>query len=732
MGRWVNTLNQAMDYYVGERGAKDKESITSIQNMSVKITEVLLDTITEDKVNEAISKDAKAKELKETLEVFANLDKVRSSPATPLAQDKIKEYNVALLRRKLLEAQATIKEVTTPERLGTSVKQVLKTLGEVVKIFEQTKPDAKMVQGTVLLLKGLVQKLIALVPAALQKDMALYHQAEFCAQQIDKFAVRLQPFAPAEPWKQCTLAVKQLAVQFEQRKSAAMAADEEVQLQLTVQSANQELQKAQDELDKVTGFNPKVVADAFDTLAPLWPKAQKDSKCTDRLKAVCGAVEARVLESVDKALAEPQETAKPKVQGLLGFAQTYDKSKSQLIKAEGTGLVGSVKVKLDEARKAKDTAAVEKAIEEAGQLVGAAEEELNKDSHFNPKVVVESLEKLVPVWQQGQSIENRQRLKQVYNTVENRVIESAMKALQEKQGAKVEGLKKFGDTYDEIWCKLEERKVDHTEDEGGSHSGVVHLGLKERIGMHEELDKNLRTAEDELGKEHGMNTPLVVGALKELRVPWEQVDGRSNEAYTTRLEVIMTTITNRVTESFEKAVAEDSPKKQEALLQFASNYDATCAGLLGAYLAKRGKLEDKLASSDAAKQKREEQVDPKLKAIEEGFQNEPVATDKILQGFVEIQPFWEKRGVSEEMNSRLEKVKNSFCEHVKTTYSQSLAQNDDSVAEQLRKSAQQYDLICLKMAGFAMPDADDEWAKEFKGPLCQELSKMQEIHKAGK
>jgi len=156
-----------------------------------------------------------------------------------------------------------------------------------------------------------------------------------------------------------------------------------------------------------------VIVTSLETLVPLWPKVQKDRSCATRLAAVCNAVEFRVLQLVDMALANPHTATK--VQGLRRFAQTYDTSKGKLIKSDGAALVGRINAKWDEA--------VEEASSQAEVQAIAIEVELSKGANCNlheVSVSIASLLSLKPLWMEGPRCDKlRQHLEGSQSVIES-------------------------------------------------------------------------------------------------------------------------------------------------------------------------------------------------------------------------------------------------------------------------------------------------------------------------
>lgn len=87
---------------------------------------------------------------------------------------------------------------------------------------------------------------------------------------------------------------------------------------------------------------------------------------------------------------------------------------------------------------------------------------------------------------------------------------------------------------------------------------------------------SLETCSSELAKAEGMNSGAVAKALKKIGNNGPQYGSRI-ENFNSRMDSIMETLANRITSSFEKAVASGSEKKMEALVTFAETCDETVA-----------------------------------------------------------------------------------------------------------------------------------------------------------
>eukprot|EP00746_Dinoflagellata_sp_MGD_P000095 gnl/MRDRNA2_/MRDRNA2_100177_c0_seq1.p1 gnl/MRDRNA2_/MRDRNA2_100177_c0~~gnl/MRDRNA2_/MRDRNA2_100177_c0_seq1.p1 ORF type:complete len:781 (+),score=243.75 gnl/MRDRNA2_/MRDRNA2_100177_c0_seq1:100-2442(+) len=740
IGGWVQILDDAMDYNVTERNAKDSAEIARIQTFSVKCTEMLMDLITLEAIKDAAKgKKTSGQTTMDGIEqVGTKLDRVRSSPATTMIKERITTLSIQAIQEELKEAQANIKEVNTPERLSHGVTQVLKSLKTTSKLMGTT-PNPAVVQNIVKLLTALVQKILPLISASLEKDatLTLYKNAAFSAEQIDKFALTVMPFLPGAKWNPCALSVKQIAAEFEKKKTAAQEAEVEIALQHSLQCAKTELRRCQDELDKVSGFNAKVVLESLEALGPVWPKCKEDADCAAKLKSICDAVEARITSGLD-------EDSVKKAKALIQFAQAYDKSLGQLVKRapDEQGLCEKLKSALDEIRQKKEgEEEIQKAATEASELVGVAEAELEKEQNFNPMVLLQSLAKLKPVWEKGQNAELRERLQHVIDVVEARVQDSFMKALAEDVPNKPQALLKFAANCDEIRIQLEgtaeEEGADASADAdappisrkstlGRSRTemalGHSEVGLKHRLESCQAVHKCLQASEEELAKEHGMNPGKVMGALKQARVPWAQADAKSNEALAGRLDQILNTISTRVLEAFETAVSEDNEKKQEALLSFASQFDAISSGLQD----EEGKLRQLLMASDAGKEKRAAKISTQLTMAEEELAKDDTDIGSVLEILKGLQDPWHGPEVSEESTARLEAVKTSLSDHIKAAFSASLTESDEEKMTQTKKFARNFDLICMKLADVEVHEVldDDEEEGDMHSPLLQELAAM--------
>jgi len=97
------------------------------------------------------------------------------------------------------------------------------------------------------------------------------------------------------------------------------------------------------------------------------------------------------------------------------------------------------------------------------------------------------------------------------------------------------------------------------------------------------LDKHLTTAEEELLKETGMNPAVLLKSIQALGQEWALIDDVGTELRD-RWSSVHEKVKARMRESMEDAVGTQNGKKQQALLKFATDFDAACSGFSGASL----------------------------------------------------------------------------------------------------------------------------------------------------
>jgi len=211
----------------------------------------------------------------------------------------------------------------------------------------------------------------------------------------------------------------------------------------------------------------------------------------------------------------------------------------------------------------------------AAAKLGEMRVELAKPSGMNPKVVVQALQALEPLWSPVAEMEAfKERLIEALEQFHERLQEAGRKALGTE--AKLKALMAFA------------------EDADTRQQALVPLspGLPVRSFCDSlsrlVADNQLKAAEAELAKESGMNPAHFLKNVVELSNTWPQIGkedaGPSRDAILDlhkRVKEMNEKVHSRMQKSLEDALSAGNKKKEAALLNFAKEFDATYGLLQG-------------------------------------------------------------------------------------------------------------------------------------------------------
>lgn len=217
-----------------------------------------------------------------------------------------------------------------------------------------------------------------------------------------------------------------------------------------------------------------------------------------------------------------------------------------------------------EARKGKEIpeesmAAALKVVEGVLKKLEEARTETAKASGMNPKVVVQALKDLGPLWDTASSLEGcKKTLLEVLEKLNGKFQEAGKKSLEDED--KLKALLTFSKDAD----KAQEVLLNKSD----GLSAEKNYDIICRVVA----DKALGSMEAQLSKESGMNPAELLKSAQEL-VP---ILSSLELSEWGRWEEVRTKVRTRMLESMGDAVSTSNDKKSQALLKFARDFDAEC------------------------------------------------------------------------------------------------------------------------------------------------------------
>jgi len=216
------------------------------------------------------------------------------------------------------------------------------------------------------------------------------------------------------------------------------------------------------------------------------------------------------------------------------------------------------------------------AIEPVAVQLGQARAEVEKPSGMDPKLVVKILKELKPVWTSASGLAAcNECLQSVLEQFNLKLGDAGRKALSlegEVREKKLAALRSLASEAQTAQAALVEVSAGPLKAENFVSTIAVMV-----------LDKNLTSAEEELLKETGMNPAVLLKSIQALGQEWALIDDVGTELRD-RWSSVHEKVKARMRESMEDAVGTQNGKKQQALLKFATDFDAACSGFSGASL----------------------------------------------------------------------------------------------------------------------------------------------------
>eukprot|EP00931_Biecheleriopsis_adriatica_P026849 TRINITY_DN16261_c0_g1_i1.p1 TRINITY_DN16261_c0_g1~~TRINITY_DN16261_c0_g1_i1.p1 ORF type:complete len:833 (+),score=244.52 TRINITY_DN16261_c0_g1_i1:34-2499(+) len=507
MQEFGQKLKEAMDTLAAAKDP-DIKMINHVEDVSDLVMSNLESRITVDLIVRSDYADVE----KKILEIAADLDTVRSTPATTKLQSKILAARRQCAASKLTSVSNAVKEVTQPPHLLGCCEKMLKELDAIAPVPLDKDLAVKFLQ----LCAGFSAKLQKGFPFLLKQDgdSAIAPMKEL-ASRLDLACDRLKKQAEgAGTWQPLAPTLDKLVLQFSASQTAyclQQAGAEFAQAHFAqglamlvsvsevwwtrtegYEKRDQLLQEAQKifklaeskalEASGKKGLDVDLsdFAESFDKLyagfaglptpdggglakqlrklaeAPLEDllvriESEVASSADANLATMLGSVQGLSLE-LEKASPEALERARSACQAIEAWAENAMKDADH-VKA---GRLCNFAIRYDEAR-AKLSILGEVAASLAPRLrtpaclvlLKAADEELSKESGLNPAAVLEFVKKVgLLLPEGGLDDEARGNLQAVISKTSERVCESYTKALEAKVDGKIRGLRKFAEGFD--------------------------------------------------------------------------------------------------------------------------------------------------------------------------------------------------------------------------------------------------------------------------------------------
>lgn len=303
------------------------------------------------------------------------------------------------------------------------------------------------------------------------------------------------------------------------------------------------------------------------------PPKSAPAEMLARMQALCitlrPALFARTLRAGEERMAFILECAK-KSETALAAMEKREASRTSIIGSTTSELCTSL-------QNTKDV----------NKCLAIMDDELAKESGMNPNVVLEALQALKEVWSSVASVGDFElRLVSVFALLEERMLDACNKSLEKGQFDKVTRLLNFGSRCDEVRqeadgeAKLCEQLasvvVNHhvtaAEKEMQKDSGFHPKTLLDSIGHLPEL----------LPRLDGITTSescLLTNDISRSQSLVSEVVERGAGPFLERLAILRRALAARMDKSLDDALRAKQPRKIQALIKFASEYDSVFAEL---------------------------------------------------------------------------------------------------------------------------------------------------------
>jgi len=241
-------------------------------------------------------------------------------------------------------------------------------------------------------------------------------------------------------------------------------------------------------------------------------------------------------------------------------------------------------------------ATVVKGVQGVFSKLEVARAESAKPSNYQPKVVIQVLKDLKPIWASAASHEVcKKTLMEVLVKMNAKFKEAGTKALagdEKRRDTQLQGLLQLA------------ADADNAQEALLSESEGLSVEKNHAIVARILADNALTGMEAELEKEKGMNPGNLVKGVKALTPIWTCLGGASAmdaafdevSGLRSRWSAVRAKISTRMMESMEDAVSSSNDKKKQALLKFAGEFDSESTtlaeeGSAGLEAELRGKME---------------------------------------------------------------------------------------------------------------------------------------------
>jgi len=242
---------------------------------------------------------------------------------------------------------------------------------------------------------------------------------------------------------------------------------------------------------------------------------------------------------------------------LLGLMATADADKAKSIAVCGGHLDALAKALGFDAACINGTKLCDalKEVRQAAMRLELIEEELGKETGMDPNVVMQELQAFKDSWDTEKGVyELNKRLLTCFAVLEQRLVDACEKAVASSATRRVQALLGFARGCDEV--------VGATDGDAKLAQRLIGIVASDRLAV----------AKEELEKETGMNPIAVLSNIKTVAMLWPDMD--NHDGLEELVSEVGSLLQTRMHTSMDEAARAGNRRKAEALVKFATEYDA--------------------------------------------------------------------------------------------------------------------------------------------------------------
>lgn len=648
IARIANEMKQVMQSLI-DAGGKDVKAMQKVELMSDDVLENLGKRITPELLKKPEFPDIKA----EMFKIAKDLDTLRATTATSVlesyiktAQDKVISDQEKAAKVHLEQLAASMEGLKEPKNLVPKANEVLDWVQKSHDEAPSSKTVTDMLLRRVMSLSSIILKLKSTWMAGVDS-----------IKDVQKIADRIDEIA------------RKLVVLMETAWDPPIAP--QIQHEVTTGTTKLSKQILDTAKKELNDSNVGGTFDALDALRPWWPLVKDIDGVSLELVGLFSKVHTTASQEFISANEDgDSETA----QAIRDFAKKFDALRPAFeglpppTEAEQRGLAATL-----DFNQAKAT--VDKQLDKLSKEYDKATDG-DKSTQLSLAITVQALEALVPAWPTvlKEDASYGDRLQKTCGNIESWAVQAATTCGPKK----VDGLVKFAENYDD-----RRRRLSPPEPEAGP--------LRRRIAE-KAAEVHLKGAEAELAKEKGFNVMALLESFRSAVAAF-QVDATMTEIQQ-RLSVALDATVERVVKAHAEALAAGDRRKEDALQQFANDFDEVWNGFKTASgVSGKAGLVARLVGE------REKLASERLAAVRDALPSSGVADLKaLIIALGALETVWAKLPEGSTVQKELEAALGPLPDCVDRTCKEIASKGDLTVADDLLKQAEKLDSLIPSLA----------------------------------